>query len=234
MTVPHDGLIGNDFSGVFKERTKGWKGRDLHVWPIVNDILVQTGRDGFSLAAVRLLMARAYVDGNRRMSGGKDEPRTAVEDVAFEDPRLRSIYEKYHRLIATYLERSIALHGEYRTLLLDFHGFGRQPCFAPTPGFDVILGTANRTTVPYREVDRELAWHLERKGYSVFLPEEKSTVPGGNPYSAGYTTRYYSARYKVNAVQIEMAPWFRTQEDTVRRKELAKDMSEFLVTYLAL
>lgn len=234
MAVPHDGLIGNDFSGVFKERTKGWKGSDLRVWPIVNDILVQTGRVGFSLAAVRFLMARAYIDGNRRMSSGKDKPRTVVEDRAYEDPRLRSIYEKYHRLIATYLKRSITLHGEYQTLLLDFHGFGRQPSFAPTPGFDVILGTGNRTTVPHSEVDRQLAWHLGLKGYRVFLPEEKPTVPGGDPYNAGYTTRHYSARYRINAVQIEIAPWFRTKEDEVRGKKLATDISEFLVTYLAL
>ncbi|MFA6503246.1 MAG: N-formylglutamate amidohydrolase [Candidatus Paceibacterota bacterium] len=224
LTVPHDGLIANDFSRMFQERQHGWKGRDLYVWPIANEIIQQCLQSEMKVNAVRFLMARAYVDANREMLD-----QDMIGQTALEDRRLTGIYRHYHSEISRLLELSLEAFGDDKVLLIDLHGFGKQPEFAPPKGYDLILGTANRTTIRYGEIDRIFAQSMRNCGYRVFLPSEKSVVPNkSDPYSAGHTTRWYSKQFGINTLQIEISSRFRNKESKKLGEQLAVDIAGFL------
>jgi hypothetical protein len=120
------------------------------------------------------------------------------------------------------------------------HGFSKQPEFVYNSGggeyrpFDIILGTANRTTINHGDIDRQLFRFMEMKSYTVFLPTEKPIFPDGDPYSAGHFTRLYAKRYGINTIQVEIAACFRMGENSKDAGEkLAADISEFLSQYYA-
>lgn len=228
LSVPHDGLIPNDFSGLFKERTRGPKVRDVHVWPIANDIVQNCLQLGMTVDAIRFLMSRAYVDANREMSGEPNLAPDTLGQTALDDPRLTIVYEHYHRELDRLIRMSVRRHGAENILLLDLHGFGKQPAFAPSKGYDLFLGTANRTTIHHDEIDHVFAGFMTDRGYSVFLPSEKPIFPGGDPYSAGHITRLYAKKYDINAMQIEICSAFRQRENKERGKKLTADTAEFL------
>ena len=227
ISVPHDGLITEDFSNLFKPRRLGWKGRDKYVWPIVNDILVRSIESKYPIDALRFLMSRAYIDANREVKGDKNVDPDTLGQIAFDDPKLARVYGHYHEQIIYLLRRSISTHGEKEVLFIDMHGFGKQPKFAPEGGYDLILGTANRTTVPFGEMDKKFTVFMEAKGYKVFLPTETPISPNGDPYSAGHITRLYAKKFGVNALQIEIDSKFRQLENKDKGQKLAADMAEF-------
>lgn len=227
ITVPHDGILQNDLGGLLQRRSKGCCGRDKHVWPIAKDVVMHSV--DVPIAAVRLLMSRAFVDGNRAwpvrgVGNGHEDGQTA-----FDDPYIASVYEGYHASIRRLVEASIHAYGIEKNLLIDLHGFGRQPSFAPSGGYDLILGTANKTTIRHGTTDEQLAQFFIERNYNVFLPEAKPHS-GGDPYSAGYTTCIYSLLYGINTIQIETAPWFRSKEGQERGELLAQHFAEFLQT----
>ena len=148
--------------------------------------------------------------------------------TAFDDPRLARVYGIYHEQILYLLRRSISAHGEKAVVLIDMHGFGKQPAFAPQGGYDLILGTANRSTIHHGDLDKEFARFMENRGYSVFLPSEQSVTANGDPYSAGHITRLYAAMFGINAIQIEIAAAFRERNMQDKGIRLSSDMAEFL------
>lgn len=227
ISVPHDGLIKEDFSNLFIPRKHGWKGRDKYVWPIVSDLLVRAAELKYSIDAVRFLMSRAYVDANREVKGDSNIDPDTLGQIAFDDPKLARVYGHYHEQIIYLLRRSISTHGAEQVLFIDMHGFGKQPKFAPDGGYDLILGTANRTTVPFGEMDKEFATFMGARGYKVFLPTETPISPNGDPYSAGHITRLYAKKFGINALQIEIDAKFRQLENKDMGQKLAADMAEF-------
>lgn len=227
LSIPHDGLISPDLAGLLEPRTQGVRGRDRHVWPIAKDILLKCVSRGMSVSAVRLLMPRAYVDANRPLPKHEVYDPDVQGQTALEDHRLVSIYNHYHAQLANLVQASIATSGPRDVLLLDLHGFGKQPAMAPPSGYDLILGTGNRATIPHGDIDQLFAWRMQDCGYKVFLPGEKSVHPKGDPYSAGHITRYYSQKYGINAIQIEIAPWFRSKEGMAQGKTLAENIALF-------
>ena len=233
ISVPHDGLPKEDFSGLFTPRKRGWKGRDKYVWPIVNDIFTQTLSVGAPIDAVRFLMSRAFIDANREVRGEENMDPDLLGQTAFDDPGLARVYWYYHEQIDYLLSRSVCAHGKEKILFIDMHGFGKQPVFAPEGGYDLILGTANRTTIAHREVDREFAQFMIVRGYRVFLPTETPVSATGDPYSAGHITRLYGKKHAVNAMQIEISSDFRQREATSRGKKLSADMADFLTQHFA-
>ncbi|MEK7593603.1 MAG: N-formylglutamate amidohydrolase [Patescibacteria group bacterium] len=228
LAVPHDGLISNDFSGMFQARTSGLKGRDTHVWPVANDIVQKALQLGTRIDTVRFLMARAYVDANREMPDESNLDPDTCGQTALDDLLLSSVYQSYHSELCRLVERSMQTFDVEQILFIDLHGFGRQPKIAPPEGYDLILGTANRTTIYHGEVDRTFVRFMEECGYSVFLPGEQPIVPKGDPFSAGHTTRWYAKRYGINAIQIEIFSTFRRREGQAQGEKLATDIAKFL------
>ncbi len=231
IAVPHDGLIRNDFNGIFQERKNGVRGRDAHVWPIANDIVQQAFRFGVAISAVRFLMPRAYVDANREMPQDINLDDDTLGQTAFDDQRLAGVYRHYHGALCHLVERAIQMHGPGNILFLDLHGFARQPKIAPAQGYDLILGTTHRTTIHYGAIDRRFALFMRERSYTVFLPEEKPSTPTGDPFSAGHTTRWYAKQYGINAMQIETFSNFRKKDDGTRGKKLATDIAEFFAVH---
>jgi len=227
IAVPHDGLIANDFTGAFRTRTSGIMGRDAHVWPIANDMVWVAARRGASVDAVRFLLPRAYADANRALRGEPNTDPDTRGQIALEDNRLITLYRHYRAQLCRLVERSIETFGREQVLFIDLHGFGRQPLKAPPGGYDLILGTAYRTTIPYGDVDLVLGTFAEERGYTVFIPNSSPSFLGGDPYSAGHTTRWFAQRYKINAIQVEIAHKFRLKENTELGKKLALDIAEF-------
>lgn len=227
LAVPHDGFIANDLSGLFSPRVRGIKGRDAHVWPIANDVVRHCLESGVRVDAVRLLMPRTYIDGNREAPTSANLDPDTLGQTAFDDARLRPIYEHYHGELARLVERSTAAYGAGQVLFIDLHGFGKQPSFAPPGGYGLILGTANRSTIQHGAVDRKFAAFMQERDHVVFLPGEAPVRPEGDPYSAGHTTRWYARRYGINAIQIETCPGYRRREGEQQGKKLALDLAGF-------
>jgi N-formylglutamate amidohydrolase len=229
LAVPHDGFIANDLTGLFISRKRGIKGRDAHVWPIVNDIVQRCLANGVRVDAVRLLVPRAYIDGNREAPTGTNLDPDTLGQTAFDDPQLAATYWHYHGKLGRLVERSITAYGAEQVLFIDLHGFGKQPSFAPAGGYGLIFGTANRSTIHHGVVDREFAEFMEVRNHAVFLPGEVPIRPEGDPYSAGHTTRWYANRYGINAIQIETCPAYRRREGELQGKKLAADLAEFFI-----
>ena len=228
LAIPHDGLISNDYSGMFCARKFGIKGRDAHVWPVANDIVHRSVELQTQIDAVRFLMARAYVDANRELPLDVNLDPDTLGQTALDDPLLAPVYHEYHGQLSRLVERSITRFGADQVLFIDLHGFGRQPRIAPPEGYDLILGTANRVTIHHGEVDRTFATYMRERGYSVFLPNVQPMTLEGDPFSAGHTTRWYAKHYRINAIQIEIFSSFRRRESEIRGRKLALDIADFL------
>jgi len=232
LTVPHDGLIAADF-GFFKPRDKGPDGRraiygrDTHVWPIVRDIVDHADKDGVGIDAVRFLVPRMYVDANRALVPEDNLDPDTPHQTALDDPRLIPAYENYFSVIRQQVTRSIEAYGKDKILFIDCHGFGGKL----QADFDLILGTANRTTLKHSDVDRQFAAAMREFGYRVFLPEKVPVSPQGDPFSAGHTTIHTARTYDIDAIQIEIANRFRTREGTEQGLLLAAHIASFLVSH---
>ncbi|MBP5993693.1 MAG: N-formylglutamate amidohydrolase [Candidatus Moranbacteria bacterium] len=246
ISVPHDGSIRDDFSGIFR-RSSGVTVRDMHVWLIVNDIIQRCLRFGTRVDATRFLMARTYVDVNRERLGEPNLCPDTLGQAAFDDPDLETVYGHYHSELVRLLDASVREYGAENVLFLDMHGFSKQPLSVhgqvaqnridENPiyaSYDLILGTANRTTINHGEIDRQFEDFMTRKSYAVFLPKEKPISPEGDPYSAGHITRLYAKKYRINAIQVEIDARFRRSEQAREAGEkLAWDMAEFLSEHYA-
>lgn len=239
ISVPHDCLIVNDFVNMFQARKSGPIVRDMYVWPIVNDIVWHSLRSEMKIDATRFLLSRAYVDANREREGELNLCPDTLGQTAFDDPNLAIVYEQYHGELEKLIRRSVHEHGTENILLLDMHGFSKQPSFVHDWGgmdryspFDLILGTASRMTIKHGEVDRQFASFMAKKDYAVFLPHEKPILLEGDPYSAGHITRLYAEKYGINAIQIEISSTCRradiNKDAKERGQKLAKDIAEFL------
>ncbi len=225
ISVPHDGLPFQAFSGFFETRKIGYRGRDLYVWPVAKDILVSA-----TVNAIRGLMPRTLVDYNRAWPEGINYyPLTQKEvHTALDDVRLVQEYQHYHASIDRILDKSIKKFGRGKTLLIDLHGFSKQPPYAPEGGYDLILGTGNRISIPYGNIDEILAEHMISRGYKVFLPRDTSVGPVEDYYSADFTTRHHSEKHNINAIQIEIASRFRKQGARELGQKLSRDFAEFI------
>lgn len=222
FSVPHDGMYHRDFSNLFSARKNGFKGRDARVWPLANIIL-----NDYEADAIRGLMPRTYIDYNRHPIFDPHEP----DQLAYEDNKLATYYDYYHATLDKFIARAIENYKKDKVLLIDFHGFGKQPPYAPAGGYDLILGTSNRKCVKYGEVDIALAETLTHQGYAVFLPQEKpARADRGDYYNAGFITRHYSEKWHINAIQIEIARRFR-DDDLQGGEQLAHNIALFLKDY---
>lgn len=225
ISIPHDGLPFQAFSGFFEPRKLGYRGRDLYVWPVAKDILVSA-----NVNAIRGLMPRTLIDYNRAWPDGINYyPLTQKEvHTALDDMRLVQAYQHYHASIDRILERSIREFGKEKTLLIDLHGFSKQPPYAPEGGYDLILGTGNRISVPYGNIDEMLAENMTSRGYKVFLPKDTSLGPEEDYYSADFTTRHHSEKHDINVIQIEIASRFRKPGARELGQKLSRDFAEFI------
>lgn len=225
ISVPHDGLITADLSGFFIERKIGYRGRDMHVWSITKDIIQK-----YPASAIRGLMPRAFVDYNRSWPNPINYyPKTQKEvHTALDDERLSAFYRYYHDSISRMLRKSIDRFGRESVLLIDLHGFAKQPPYAPAEGYDLILGTGNRITVPCGNIDVQFAQYMCALGYTVFLPKELSLGSEEDYYSADFTTRHHSEKLNINVLQIEIASRFRKKESLEIGRKLAIDIAGFL------
>ena len=224
ISVPHDGFPHNEFSGLFEPRKIGYFGRDLRVWSVAKDILALV-----SINAIRGLMPRAFVDYNRAWPVGINYyPLTQKEvHTALVDERLVPTYEYYHASIDRILTSSIETFRKEHVLMIDLHGFSKQPPYAPEGGFDLIFGTGNRISIPHGDIDRRFATFMTNLGYKVFLPQDTTVGAIEDYYSADFTTRHHSEKHNVNVIQIEIASRFRMQGAQDIGKKLSADFAMF-------
>ena len=223
ISVPHDGFSATDLTGLLSKRENGVMGRDKHVWPIAKDIALSV-----PINLVRGFFPRAFIDFNRSWPVGinyypskKEDPQTALDYEG-----LAEIYHGYHASIREVLDRSARLHGKEKCLLIDLHGFGKQPSYGE---YDIILGTGNRATL-VSDVDKALAASLADCGYSVFLPHEEMIGPLEDIYSADFTTRHHHEVLGINVIQMEIHKTYRTFENQEKGIKLANDLARFMRT----
>jgi N-formylglutamate amidohydrolase len=221
ISVPHAGMVGKEFS-VFKKRAKGKRARDRYIWSVAMEIAPHT-----AVNVARMLLPRRVIDVNRSREGEDLYPLAGREvHAAFDDPKLEPVYQAYHETLDTILIESVKRFEAERVLLMDLHGFNNQPDYAPEGGYDLILGTANRTTIHHGEVDRVFHRFMEDRGYRVFLPGVAPVRPTGDWFSGQYTVRYHAERHKINTLQVEISDRLRSSRDL--RAELGIHIAEFV------
>lgn len=218
ISIPHDkGFLAENFSGFFEPRKNGILGNDGHTWEIARDILLNARAN-----AARGVFPRHFLDYNRSPNGDNLNPLSKRNfETAYEDERLKIFYDYYHSEISRLVKKAIETCGRENCLLIDLHGFNIQP---PREEFDIILGTGNRTTIK-SDIDKNIAYFLSKKGYKIFLPTENSDA---RQYNGGFTVHYYSQKFGINAILVEVAQKFRIIENKELGIKLSKDIAEFL------
>lgn len=217
ITVPHDGLHGFELEPFLSPRKQGMLLHDRGVWPIARDTLELCEAN-----VIRGLMSRRYLDYNRK------------EGDAFESPQFQVSYQVYHGRMFHLLRQMQQRFGSEELLLLDLHGFGTQPSCAPRDGYDLVLGTGNRSTILHGEPDCVLAHHLKACGYEVFLPTSVVQCPPFDPLNGGFTIRSIARELGVNAMQLEIAPRFRHRNSAMLGTRLSHDLGTFLAKHYAI
>jgi len=163
ITVQHDGLSRHVFEGLYENRKSGTE-------PDSRTLLL----------AMRLFRAASPHVGVIYSLFPRSVLETNVPpDEAYRDPALKPLYDSYHQEVEGYLAAAVRAHGT--CALLDLHGFSSdgQPSYAPPGGYDVILGTGNRSTIPHHEAGTEATDDLDYRirdalteaGLAVFCPE---------------------------------------------------------------
>ncbi len=231
ITVPHDGIPNYKWPDKIRDRRKSVTGGDPQVWLIAKDVLFSSRRLRIRefISVVRGNIPRGVVDLNRSWPFPRSYCVGQKPQLALENPRYASVYRQYHGLIKKLLMDSIESYGKEGCLLVDLHGFGKQPDYAPKNGYDLILGTGNRASIYYDDIDFKMGEYLRSKGYEVFVPRDKSSSHKKEDlYAAEFTTRYWAERLKINAVQIETAHKFRDKKRGVEiGPQLSKDLASF-------
>ncbi|MFO0703598.1 MAG: N-formylglutamate amidohydrolase [Patescibacteria group bacterium] len=215
ITVPHDGLYERELSlSDLSPRQSGVKVRDVGVWPIVWDLLT---KHQTPVGVVRGLVPRTHVDYNRN----------AIE--AYENPLFSETHKYYHAMISGMLNAADpSQRKSVGRLLIDLHGFTRQPdqVGLPEGGYDLILGTQHGRTAQ-EDVSRRFGDFFMNRGYKVYIPEE--VEKDGEMYEGGFTIGQY-AKY-MDCIQVEIARKYRDSEqgrDIGPR--LSQDLNEFIAS----
>jgi len=211
ISIPHDTLPSEELEGLVPQRVHGVKGRDIRVWPIVRDIATIA-----PVNIVRGFLPRSLCDLNRSY------------DEAFELDMVGTYWERYHWTIRMFLMQ--AERAGYCPLLLDFHGFTRQP---PYGEFDVILATRNRTSIT-GEIDHRLGASLRANGFRTFVPQTSPQIPGREDlWDADYTVDAVK-ELGFNAMQIEVAAWLRSADSIEAGRRLSRAFASFITEEFSL
>ena len=222
ISVPHDCLTTSQMSVIRQVRPDGIRTRDIHTWSIAKHIATIV-----PINTVRQLMCRTILDCNR---GVPNDPKMKDQEIglAYTDPRVADVYKYYHWVLMSMLRESLVEFGKENTLLIDLHGFTKQPEYAPEGGYDLILGTANRSTIYHDNVDVQLYELMTESGYKVFLPKETPHTDKPDKCDGGHTVRFYSERLGINAIQIEVSRKFRRKGESSELLKLAEVLALFV------
>jgi N-formylglutamate amidohydrolase len=202
ISLPHDGLHGNELDGIFEPRTWGIAGKEFWLSAIAND--VNRGEPVASI--VRGLLPRKLCDYNRPLEG---------EDRAVADERLIPHYSYYHHTLRGTL--NIAAEVRNPAILIDLHGFMRKEPAEP----DLVIGTCSGETV--RDgLDERVREFLTAQGFRTHI------APVGERFSGGFTVQTYGGKNGVSAIQIEVASDVRN--DMGSGKKLATALRALLVS----
>lgn len=228
LTIPHTPMLSRaDAAFLFTPRARGIITDDDNVTAISSAVQRQ-----LRVGAIRGMLPREFIDLNRATSNAQRES-LGIRDkaLAYADPSLEVVYTRYHGAITEEVRRMIQHHGASKCLVLDLHGFFKQPSYAPEGGFDVILGTLYRQSIPHGNPDHDLAGFLGQAGFRVFCPETTPTREGrGDLFSGGFTCAHHAQQQTINVIQIEFAPALRGG-DPAKTQTCIEVLNHFIGTY---
>jgi N-formylglutamate amidohydrolase len=223
ISVPHDPPGSEqELTGLLPTRNRGVRGKDVAVWPIVQDIALSA-----PIHVVRGLLPRSACDYNRAAPPGirYDRYSKAEPDSAYEDAAIAPYWRAYHAAIAERVQSTLT--SGVKPLLLDFHGFSRP---APYGDYDLILGTGNRRTVS-SNVDLQFGAHLKACGYKVFVPADEPHTPGVDDYMDADHTVHAASLLGADAIQVEASMRFRAPGAKREGQRLARVVADFCHSY---
>lgn len=216
LTAPHGGKL--SVEGV-PERKQGEKLRDVYTYELtlaISKALYNiTGAYPYVVAAG---ISRKYIDANRPAK------------KAYEDERVKSIYDSYHSYIKQFI---IELKKQFQNpLLLDIHGQGSDNEI-------IFRGTQNKMTVTslLTKYNHEgllgsssIIGILAAQGYKMFPPVSEIQQKEHTSFDGGFTVRTYGSHTKngIDAIQLEFGWNFRTLENI---NTTAKDLATAIATF---
>ena len=233
VSVPHD--VKPNYTWPDDTRKRGVIHGDPGAWLIAKDLMFESyGQTRYKIqdeiSVVRSTIPRGVVDLNRswpeeRSYYNNEPPQTALENL-----RYANVYKNYYSELFRLLNRGIESYDEENILMIDLHGFGSQPKYAPEGGYDLILGTGNRKTIFYDDIDLKMGRFFSELGYKVFVPADKAGEDRlEDVYSAEHITRSFAELLKINVIQIEVAKKFRDKKEGRHiGPKLSRDILEFL------
>ena len=214
---------------MFESRAAGPVIRDVRVGPIMVKVAEACRRMGLRVDTAQLHVPRMFIDAARPPPGVTNLDPDKPGELAYTDPRLALIYDRYIRGIELLLARSISTFSREDIALFDLHGFSRGTYQLP---YDLVLGTANRRTIlPRGDMDLRFAESMWKKGWKLFLPGEAPIGPMSDPYDAGHFVRWVFQKWCVNVIQMEIASEWRFGEGFTeeKRDRLVADIAGTLV-----
>lgn len=223
ITVPHGGMknsyaswLNNFFQPRVKsiDPTKNYiggekivTGDDCQILHVAMSIM-----RGYKANMVAGLLPRSFVDYNR-----------FNKEVAYVDERLKKFYFAYHEAICQRIE--ILLRHHKNILLIDIHGFGKQPI--PDKNFDLILGTNDHESTPHNY--DELFYRHFSNDYKVFVSGEDGLPNESDLYRGDATNLFYFKKYGIDGILLEISPKYRTGDSSKDAGEkLSSDIASFL------
>ena len=202
LTVPHDGTL-HSLANVDLNHLLDSRPRDIAVRRVARDIFIHI------------------------LKTSKKQPNLIIQRV--HRSRITEQIQSYFEDKSVSMLEEIAVDSKRAGLLLDLHGFTKQPSFGE---YDLILGTNHRQTVGGTNADREFAGFMRQRGYEVYVPQE--TPVDGELYGAtDPRTLVQKARQQgpgnVVGLQVEIARHFRTRDATDVGQKLSGDMGDFMI-----
>jgi len=226
LSAPHGGtgevacVLERTGAGLATGPTGFFTGRDTGTEELAQEVLdAIKKRFGKSPYVVISKVHRKFMDPNR------------PADIAFEDPRIKPIYDHYHDSLAKYC-RDVADRFQVG-VLIDLHGQG-------TRRNTVFRGTKNGLTVTHlRDTFGEAAHHgsnslfglLSARGWTVHpSPHDEKEQSG---FTGGYIVQSYGSHkaQPIDAMQFEFGAEYRVAS---RRAQTAEVLADALAEYASL
>lgn len=201
LTVQHNGHNARSYDGLFTPRNGTW-GPDMRSMNMATEIFLQT--PGLT-TIVWNTMPRKFLETN-----------VPFGTEAFAD----SLMEHYYHDFYSKLDEL----SQHAKCILDLHVFEAQPTYAPSQGYDAILGTRNRVTMHESEIDKQIHNALGENGITSFLPKNTPVTNRPDKFNGGHLVyRQATTHPHLHAcIQIEISSILSRADNSMSTEERNK------------
>ena len=184
---------------------------------IVNSLMIKNIRIFYLLNKIH----RSKVDLNRPSKSESSFNQTSAE--------AQTIFHSFHNYLNDFTQQCVSNHG--KALIIDFHGFTKPHNEYPDVIFGHMFGKSLDLLERASEQDSKKYWgcsQLQTEISKHFKIDDGLSLTDYNlSYSGGYITQQFFKKSCINAIQIEVAKFIRT--DLQQTKILVKAITNAVI-----